>query len=312
MGEGTSLIKLDGLAKPATVLVKRISDAVGGIFKPCQIKRIAKAEAEAAIIKAESEITITELHKRAVHRFIYEEAKKQANMEAVTNLALPQLHKESKPGEMNTDWITNFFDKCRIISDSEMQQLWGKVLAGEANAPGTFSKRTVNFLGSLDKDDAVQFTKVCQFTWSINGLVPLIFDVEKAIYADAGLRFDILNHLDDVGLISFTTITGFEKTNMPKHARVFYHGIPTDIELPNDENNVVELGHVVFSKVGHQLAKICRAQPIPEFQEYVLNKWMIRRFKPASPYPRKSPKARQMVKSERSRRLRKKGVRKKG
>jgi hypothetical protein len=36
----------------------------------------------------------------------------------------------------------------------EMQNLWAQVLAGEANSPGTYSKRTVNFLSSLDKKDA--------------------------------------------------------------------------------------------------------------------------------------------------------------
>ena len=35
---------------------------------------------------------------------------------------------------MEEDWIANFFDKCRIVSDSEMQSLWARVLAGEANA----------------------------------------------------------------------------------------------------------------------------------------------------------------------------------
>jgi Protein of unknown function (DUF2806) len=50
---------------------------------------------------------------------------------------------------VNDDWITNFFDKCRIVSDEEMQQIWAKVLAVEANKPGTYSKRTVNFLSSV-------------------------------------------------------------------------------------------------------------------------------------------------------------------
>jgi hypothetical protein len=41
------LAKLGDLTKPATVLIEKISDAVGGIFKPYQVVRLAKAEAEA-------------------------------------------------------------------------------------------------------------------------------------------------------------------------------------------------------------------------------------------------------------------------
>ncbi len=39
-----SIINLGELSKPATVLIEKISDAVGGIFKPYQIIRAAKAE----------------------------------------------------------------------------------------------------------------------------------------------------------------------------------------------------------------------------------------------------------------------------
>jgi hypothetical protein len=46
MGEGSSLINLGDLSKPATVLIEKISDAVGALYKPRQIKRLAQAEAE--------------------------------------------------------------------------------------------------------------------------------------------------------------------------------------------------------------------------------------------------------------------------
>src|SRR3990172_7165310 len=142
-----SLINLGDLSKPADTLIKKVSKAVGGIFEPYQIKRIAKAEAEAAVIKAQTEIQITELHRRAMHRFIEEEAQKQKNIEDITNQAIPLLAEKTDAEKMNDDWVTNFFDKSRIVSDKEMQGLWARVLAGEANAPGTYSKRTVNYLG---------------------------------------------------------------------------------------------------------------------------------------------------------------------
>jgi hypothetical protein len=31
------------------------------------------------------------------------------------------LNEKSDPNEMDDDWVTNFFDKSRIISDNEMQ-----------------------------------------------------------------------------------------------------------------------------------------------------------------------------------------------
>ena len=143
------LARLGDLSKPATVLVEKISNAVGGIFKPYQIVRVAKAEAEAERIRAESQIQVTALHRRALRRFLEEETKRQSNIEDITQKALPLLKEESSPQNVEDDWVTNFFDKCRIVSDEDMQRLWSRVLAGEANAPGAFSKRTVNLLADL-------------------------------------------------------------------------------------------------------------------------------------------------------------------
>ena len=183
-----SLVNIGTLSKPADTLIRKISDAVGGIFAPYQITRVAKAEAKADLIKAESEIQITELHRRAIHRFVEEEAKRQGNIENITSKALPQLDDISDPSQVEDDWITNFFDKCRIVSDNEMQNLWSRVLSGEANVPGTYSKRTVNFLSDLDKVDAKLFSELCGFGWKIGNVVPLVFDVQDDIYNKKGIN----------------------------------------------------------------------------------------------------------------------------
>ena len=42
-----SIVNFGKLSKPADTLIKKVSGAIGGVFEPWQIKRIAKAEAEA-------------------------------------------------------------------------------------------------------------------------------------------------------------------------------------------------------------------------------------------------------------------------
>jgi len=116
-----SVVDLGELSKPATVLIERISDAVGGFFKPYQLRRVAKAEAEAALIQAQSQIEVTDLHRRAIHRFVQEEATKQQNMESIASQALPLLSETSSPEGVDNDWIVHFFEKCRSISDGELQ-----------------------------------------------------------------------------------------------------------------------------------------------------------------------------------------------
>ena len=268
-----SLVNLGEISKPADTLIRKISEAVEGLAAPWQIERVANAEAKAAMIKAQTEIEITDLHRRAMHRFVEEEAKRQKNMEDIIAKTVPQLNEESKPDAMDDDWITNFFDKCRIISDSEMQILWSRVLAGEANTPGTYSKRTVNILSELDKSDAELFTQFCGFCWMIRYIVPLVFDFQVEIYNRHGINFNTLNHLESIGLVQFESLTRIGESSLPKKFAVYYYGKPLRLEMHRETDNTLEIGMTLFTKIGEELAPICGSKPVDGFYKYVKDQW---------------------------------------
>ena len=115
MGDGTSLINIGELSKPAVVLVEKISDAVGVLWHPRQIKRMAKAEAEAEKIRALASIELSDIQRRAMARLITEEERKQENIESITAQALPGLNEDAKPEAIENDWLTKFFDECKLV-----------------------------------------------------------------------------------------------------------------------------------------------------------------------------------------------------
>lgn len=228
-----SLINLGELGKPANTLVEKISDAIGGIARPWQIVRVAQAEAEAEKIRAVTQIEITELQRRAMVRFLAEEAKRQNNIEGITAKALPEVSPEAKPESMEDDWIANFFDKCRLISDEEMQSLWARILAEEANAPGRFSKRTVDLVGTLDKSDALLFAQLCGFAVSLGEMSPLIYEPGDEIYTKQGINFESLSHLESLGLIRFSELAGYVRTGFGRGATYRTFGPESGSNFPN-------------------------------------------------------------------------------
>ena len=246
-----------------------MSSAVGGLFEPWQIERVAKAQSKAELIRAQSEIQITDLKRRAMHRFVEEEAQRQMNMESITQRALPQLEDNSDPGKMADDWIANFFDKCRIVSDDDMQEIWSKVLAGEANSPGTYSKRTVNFLGDLDKADAELFQSLCRYGWIFGLFTPLIFKWEDEIYTKNGLNFTSLTHLDSIGLIQFQPLSGFRRTELPETFAISYSGNRLDLVITDTTEKTLPIGQVLLTKVGLELVSVCNFSGVDGFFEYV-------------------------------------------
>lgn len=288
-----SIIKVDvgELSKPATVLFEKISDAVGGLYRPRQIKRVAEAEAQAAIIKAKGQIEISELEQQTFHRFLAEEAKKQSNKDEITQKALPQVADDAKPDQMENDWIANFFDRCRLISDNDMQTLWSKVLAGEATTPGTYSKRTVNFLSDLDKKDAALFTKLCGFGWMIGCVIPLVYDVKHEIYNKYGVNWETLSHLKSIGLIQFDGIQSFVLEGLPKKFGVTYYGTPVILEMQKETGNSLDHGRVRLIRVGQELAPICGSQPAEGFLDYVCERWKGKGYlkEAETPEPKEKP-----------------------
>ena len=266
-----SLISLGDLAKPVNTLVEKISDAVGILYEPHRIRNNAEAEADAAIIKAQAEIEITDLQRRAEHRRIVEDMRDQKHMEDIIEKAIPHVDKNAAPENMDNDWITNLFEKCRIVSDAEMQSLWARVLATEANTPGTFSKRTVNLLSDFDKSDAELFTTFCGFCWEIGEITPLVFDINAEIYNKHGINFHTLNHLETIGLIQLEGPSGFQRITFPKD--IYYYGKRLNLDMPEDPNNRISIGHTLLTKIGNELAPICGSQPVGGFYEYVKGQW---------------------------------------
>lgn len=268
-----SLIDLGDLAKPADTLVKKIASATGILWEPIQIKRVAKAEAEASIIRAEAETKISDIKRRAIDRIIEEEAIKQKNIEEITAQALPHLTANANAEKMDNDWVMNFFDKSRAVSDKDMQVLWSKVLAGEANTPGTYSKRTVNLLDDLDKEDAELFTQLCCFAIDAGTLRPLVFDCRDDIYKGRKINFSSLIHLQSIGLIRFDNIAGFRQLKLPKRVTFSYYGEQINLEMNRDSDNELDIGQVLLTSVGEELAPICGSHSIPGFLDYVKVKW---------------------------------------
>ncbi|MDQ6986954.1 MAG: DUF2806 domain-containing protein [Mariprofundaceae bacterium] len=272
MADGNSIINIGSLARPATVLIKKVSNAVGVLYEPRRIRRRAEAEAEAEKIKALAGIELTEIQQRGIERLVHQEARKQENIESITAQAAKALPPNAKTEDLEEDWIAHFFNRCEKVSGEEMQSLWSRLLAGEATNPGTYSKRTVDFIASMDKKDAELFTKLCQFTWVIGEANPLIFDESDEIYTKSNINFSSLKHLDSIGLISFESSSSYKRYGFGKQLVIFYFGQPMSLEFAGESDNEIQTGKTLFTQAGKELLAICGTQRNQDFYEYAVDK----------------------------------------
>jgi len=288
MADENSVINLGDISKPVTVLIEKISNAVGVLYEPRRIRKRAEAEVEAGKIKPLASIELNEIQQRGIDRLVHQEGRKQENIETITAQAAASIGEDANVEGLEEDWVAHFFKNCDTVSDKEMQSLWSRLLSGEATKPGTFSKRTVDFVAPMDKKDAQLFTEFCQFCWFIGDVTPLIMDVKSDIINKKGINFSSLKHFDAIGLISFESFSSYRRKGFGKYAHRLYFGTPILIEFSNDSENEILTGNALLTQAGQELAPICGAQRNDEFYEYIINEWHKKGLVLSTPLPKKS------------------------
>ena len=266
---------LAGLSKPANTLIKCISNAVGKVYEPRHIRQKAQAEADAKLIATRADIEATDLQKRAFDRWTAEEAKKQENIENVMDQAIPLIEDTAQPEKVDDDWFANYFDKVKTVSNEDVQKHWADLLAKEVNQPGSFSKRTVNTLHTLDRKDAILFENICRYVWIVDGdFIPLIFQENDDIYKQNDIKFNSLQHMESIGLIYLKTTGVFSKLWLRGLLlTVQYFGRPLHLDFRGYETLELDLGKVSFTQVGQELFTLTNPSGIDDLYDYVLARW---------------------------------------
>jgi hypothetical protein len=279
------LAKTD-LGPAAKALVEKIASAIGTVYAPLGTILQAAADVSADKIKAEGRTEVDLVRRRGLERLAAEETKKQNNLEAVYGKTFQLLD----PGVSSTtieqideDLIVFHSEKARLVSDKEMQILWARVLASEAEVPGSFSKRTLEILSVLEKTEAHLFTSVCRFVVQDSQAVAAILQPEPnvdlpTIYTEVGLNTEALLHLSTIGLVQY------DFPLVPANDRL-YDGPVVDVQYFGDCRTFViskqypsgkyfiDFGVVGLTKVGRELAKIAGAEPVEGFFDFLEAEW---------------------------------------
>lgn len=129
---------------------------------------------EEAIGQAAARIAATDddTVQNAVGALVRKEYRKQLNREAVATAMISELHSSDnseaeqdkdrgKEASLDEDWLNVFERYAEDASTERMQNLWGRVLAGEVRKPGRYSMRTLRFLSEFSQADGLTFADFC-------------------------------------------------------------------------------------------------------------------------------------------------------
>ena len=262
------------VADASRALIEKFS--IGRLYDPTNVRRMADAESYARIQQAKTEREVA-LYK-AETRLLQE----QTNIDAHVQLAAAMLTENAKPEKMSPDVVNMIKEKVKIAEDSDMRVLWAKLIAGEAESPGSFSKRVIEEVAQLSKGEAQAFTTFAGYVWTSKQTGPVIATKVGFLSSDEADSMAVRswflnpdNPLYNTNLtsgISIDTISYFpQESNIGKVLHMSYYGRRCTIRLKKTDITFTDGPHLTH--IGRALLPICGGAPIQGEYERVVERW---------------------------------------
>lgn len=252
----------DSLLSPVADVVNKaldkISDAIGWGVNHETPKRIATSTFISEVQKSNLDPASKAIVIRNARKII----KEYQNQDAIIDLAMRQLSDTANPQGVDNDWISQFMDMAKNISDSDYQLIWAQILAGEMEKPGSFSIGAIDKLRCLSKKDAVCFQKASKVYLEQDGgcFILANSDAESGL-ANYDLSFEDILQLSDCGLIrsDYLVLELKFKCEEQKNTNLHNESIIVFFKGNNKEDKVAKLNVFTFTEAGRQLLKVANA-----------------------------------------------------
>jgi len=256
-----SLISFDGFADVANNLIDKISDAVGWVVTHDTPWKIAID----TYIKDIQNSNLDPITKATLISQSNKTIREYSNQHNIISKALNMLGPSSRPDALDMDWISQFMDKTRLVSDSDFQIIWAKILAEECNSPGTVPKALLHILEQMDKRSADSFMKIASVSISFidEGKVEYTPIVPRnrfnSYFKTIGINLDDLIDLQSLGLINMADGSTAYSLRCATSVVAQYHD--QKYELPNE----FPVGEVLYTRIGEVLCGAVFAEKIEGF-----------------------------------------------
>ena len=197
---------------------------------------------------------------RAEQRMLCESVRQEKNIENVLEIAADQIKTDEPISEkpVDEDWLIRLFSFAKDISSTEMQFVWGKILAGEIMRPGSFSLRTLETVRNISQHEAEMFQRICPLVLRCPGneakSIEDYFVLEDYITNHLVFEFCDLQQLEDAGLI---TVRGFVSICFVVNPgeTEYIKSCCKQIKITNNGDQEIKVDHGAFflTKAGKEL-----------------------------------------------------------
>lgn len=168
--------------------------------RPTALPVVGDGVGSATLAPATSSPDLSALAHAATAKVVADALGQEVNVTRALLHAAAELEGDSQqPSEANVDrdWLFRWRESASTVSADDLQYLWGRVLAGEVKAPGTFSLRTLEFIRNLSQDEARAIEKLSRFV-----IADMIHMESIQLLEDREVPFSFLLQMEELGIIT--------------------------------------------------------------------------------------------------------------
>src|SRR5690606_27087278 len=113
------------LAEPARLAIEKLSGGVAKFYEPTHVRRMAKADADAAFIETIGKDDQATLLKAAEHRESYRKVRQELNLKLIADRAWRHFEATTMPPNAAPppdEWVDEFTDQSKDASTDELRE----------------------------------------------------------------------------------------------------------------------------------------------------------------------------------------------
>lgn len=269
-------IDLAPLCGVANNLIDKLSSGIGWVVTHDTPDRLAQK----TYIEEIQNSDFSPLVKAAMISEVNKTIKEYVNQVNIVKVAIDNMNSDARPNDVEDDWLWQFMDRARLVSDEQFQVIWGHILKEECNAPNSIPKTLLHILSQMDRIDAESFSVLCSLSVYVseNGVkefTPIVVASHlNDYYAKIGINYEILSNLQSLGLIEMSVgfsdnVYEISVNKKPINIRYF-----DEVYIFPEYINYFKCGNVIYTKAGNALCRALNAEKKEGFfQEQCVPIW---------------------------------------
>lgn len=203
-----NLIKIDfkPLSDLGIALLDKIEKGTGWIFST----ETAKKQGYKNIIDEISKRADINPIDRAIIISQFNKIKKEhKNRAQIIEKAVKLLEKGDNPEKIKDDWLIEFFELCKNVSNQELQYVWAKILVNECKEKKTNSFKLLRTISELSRDEIDVIMKVVkECNYGIRSFEAIgILCLNNKYLQNINIKYEKIIELEDIGIMKRETIS---------------------------------------------------------------------------------------------------------